>query len=190
MANGMDIVSLLLLAVGLSMDVLSVAAITGLGLGKMTQGQMSKLAFSFGVFHTFMPVIGWLAGATIVGLISGYDHWAAFALLVFVGGRMLFEGVRGEEVAEPEKILETGSLLFFSLAVSIDSIAVGLSFSLEKVQIMWPAVVIGITAFVFTYIGVYLGNKTGPWLGKYAQVIGGVILVGIGIRVLLSHIIF
>ncbi len=184
----LDIISLLLLAVGLSMDVLSVSAVTGFGLGKINSKQIMRMAAVFGGFHFFMPVLGWLAGSTIVDLISGYDHWAAFLLLAFVGGKMFLEGVRGEEKVEADSILGITSLLLFSIAVSIDSVAVGLSFSLEKASILIPALVIGVTAFVFTILGVYLGSKTGHWLGKWSQIVGGVILFGIGLRVLLNHL--
>jgi manganese efflux pump family protein len=184
----LDVISLLLLAVGLSMDVLSVSAVTGFGLGKLSSNQMLRLAAAFGGFHVFMPILGWLAGSTIVDLISIYDHWAAFLLLALVGGKMFIEGVRGGEKVEVDSILVFKNLLLFSVAVSIDSVAVGLSFSLEKVAILVPALVIGATAFVVTYIGVYLGNKTGHWLGKWSPIIGGVILFGIGLRVLLTHL--
>ncbi|OGD58141.1 hypothetical protein A3K78_00735 [Candidatus Bathyarchaeota archaeon RBG_13_52_12] len=184
----MDVISLLLLAVGLSMDVLSVSAVTGFGLGKLSSKQMIRMAVAFGGFHVLMPMLGWLAGSTIVDLISGYDHWAAFLLLALVGGKMFIEGVRGGEKVDADSILGVENLLLFSIAVSIDSVAVGLSFSLEKVTILIPALVIGATAFVFTCFGVYLGNKTGHWLGRWSQIIGGVILFGIGLRVLLAHV--
>ena len=180
--------SLLLLSVGLSMDVLSVAAATGFGMSRMTGRQMTRLATSFGAFHIFMPVLGWAAGTTFVGLISGYDHWAAFILLAFVGGRMLLEAARGGEEVDPARILQNSSLLLFSVAVSIDSVAVGLSFSLQKIEILAPSFVIGATAFAFTYLGIALGNRAGGWLGRWAQVVGGLILIGIGLRVILTHI--
>jgi manganese efflux pump family protein len=183
-----DIVSLLLLAVGLSMDVLSVAAVTGFGVGKMERGQMLKLAAAFGSFHVVMPILGWFAGGSVVDLIEGYDHWAAFLLLAFVGGRMFLEGVRGGEEFDPERILELKSLLLFSVAVSIDSVAVGLSFGIQGVPIIFPALIIGATAFVFTLVGVAVGSKTGRWLGRWSQIAGGLILIIIGLRVLLSHL--
>jgi len=184
----LDVVSLLLLAVGLSMDVFSVSAATGCGMGKIDRGQMLRLAASFGVFHTFMPLIGWFAGDSVAALISGYDHWLAFLLLAFVGGRMLIEGIRGDEDVDPSRILEFRSLMLFSVAVSIDSIAVGLSFGLEGVPILVPALLIGGAAFVFTYIGVTVGCKTGEWIGRWSQVAGGLVLLIIGLRILLSHI--
>jgi putative Mn2+ efflux pump MntP len=170
------------------MDVLSVAAATGFGMGRMTGRQMTRLAASFGAFHIFMPVLGWAAGTTFVDLISGYDHWAAFLLLAFVGGRMLLEAARGCEDVDPARILQNSSLLLFSVAVSVDSVAVGLSFSLEKTPILVPALVMGATAFAFTYLGVVLSSRVGGWLGRWSQVIGGLILIGIGIRVLLTHV--
>ncbi|MCX6649017.1 MAG: manganese efflux pump MntP family protein [Candidatus Bathyarchaeota archaeon] len=184
----MDVVSLLLLAVGLSMDVLSVSAVTGFGVGKMERGKMLKLATAFGAFHVFMPVLGWLAGGSIIDMIAEYDHWVAFLLLAFVGGRMLLEGVRGGEEFDPKRILENRSLILFSLAVSVDSVAVGLSFGLGGTPILFPALVIGVTAFAFTLIGVAVGSKTGQWLGRWSQIAGGLILILIGLRVLLSHL--
>ena len=186
--DGIDLASLLLLSVGFSMDVLSVSTVTGFGLGKMSQGQMFRLAGAFGVFHVFMPILGWLAGGTIVDLISGYDHWLAFLLLAFVGGRMLLKGIKESEDVDPLKILELRSLLLFSIAVSVDSVAVGLSFGLSDVPIIFPALIIGSTAFLFTLIGVAVGSSIGRWLGRWSQITGGVILFVIGLRVLLSHL--
>jgi len=184
----LDLLSLLVLSVGLSMDVLSVSAVTGFGVGKMETKQMLRLAVAFGTFHVFMPIIGWLAGGSIVDLIAGYDHWAAFLLLAFVGGKMLIEGIRGGEHVDPTKIFELRSLLLFSLAVSIDSIAVGLSFGIQGSSILLPSALIGGTAFVFTLVGVAIGSKTGQWLGKWSEIAGGLVLILIGLRVLLSHL--
>jgi putative Mn2+ efflux pump MntP len=186
--EGIDLVSLLLLSVGLSMDVLSVSAVTGFGLGRMSRGQMLRLAGAFGAFHIFMPFIGWLAGGSILNFISEYDHWVAFLLLAFVGGRMLLEGVRGGEEIDPGRILETRSLFLFSVAVSVDSIAVGLSFGLGGVPILFPAMIIGVTAFAFTLVGVAVGCRAGQWLGRWSQMGGGLILILIGLRVLLTHL--
>ncbi len=186
--DGVDLVSLLLLSVGLSIDVLSVSAVTGFGLGRVNRGQMLRLAVTFGAFHVFMPILGWLAGGSLIALISGYDHWVAFLLLAFVGGRMLLEGVRGGEKVDPSAIFELRSLLLFSLAVSVDSIAVGLSFGIGGVPIVFPAALIGATAFAFTIVGVTVGCRAGQSLGKWSQIIGGLILILIGLRVLISHL--
>ena len=173
------------------MDVFSVACIIGFGIGNIRREQVTKIAFSFGFFHILMPILGWVTGAAFIDLISGYDHWAAFLLLAFVGGRMLFNGVKNSEDNEhyTKKIFENQSLLLFSLAVSIDSVAIGLSFSLENTPILFPAVIIGVTAFVFTFIGVAVGGRVGIKAGRWAELVGGIILIGIGIRILFSHII-
>ena len=187
----LDFSSLILLSIGLSMDVFSVACVVGFGIRNIRREQITKIASSFGVFHLIMPILGWVIGAVFIDLISGYDHWAAFLLLAFVGGKMLFNGIKNNQDDEPntKKILENQSLLLFSLAVSIDSVAIGLSFSLENVPILLPAVIIGVTAFVFTFIGVIVGSKVGTKTGRWAEIIGGIILIGIGIQVLLNHII-
>jgi putative Mn2+ efflux pump MntP len=172
------------------MDVFSVSCITGFCLNAINDKQIFKIATSFGAFHTFMLILGWVAGSAFVNLISGYDHWVAFLLLLIVGGKMLISGIRGEEDSESvaTDILEIGSLLMFSVAVSIDSVAVGLSFSLEKVEVLIPSLIIGLTAFIFTFIGVKVGCSTGSKFGKWAQIFGGIILISIGLRVLISHI--
>lgn len=184
----LDVASLLLLSVGLSMDVFSVSAATGCGMGKIARSQILRLATFFGTFHIFMPFLGWFAGERVAYLIEGYDHWLAFLLLALVGGRILLEGIRGDEDVDPSRILQLGSLMVFSLAVSIDSIAVGLSFGLEGVPILFPAVLIGAMAFIFTYLGVAVGCRTGEWIGRWSQVAGGLVLLIIGLRILLSHI--
>jgi len=181
-------VSLLALAVGLSMDVFSVGAVTGLCLGKLEWRQMGQLSISFGAFHVVMPILGWLAGVTVVGLIGGLDHWATFCLLLFVGGKMLIGGLRGDDPESVRDILSTRNLLLFSLAVSLDSVAVGLGFGMERVAVLIPSLVIGLTAFALTWAGIYLGCRSGSWFGRYAQLAGGLVLIGIGLRVLLSHL--
>jgi len=146
------------------------------------------MAAFFGVFHVFMPVAGWFAGATIIWLISSYDHWVAFLLLTFVGGRMIYGALRGEERVDASKVLSNGSLLLFSVAVSIDAIAVGLSFYCENISILEPAIIMGAVTFAFTFLGMYLGNRTGHLIGKGAPIIGGAILILIGLRIVLTHL--
>lgn len=185
---GLNIHSIMILAVGLAMDAFSVATVAGSGLNKLTFWQASKMSFSFGAFHVFMPMLGWLAGSSIVWLISKYDHWVAFLLLAFVGGRMIYEAFRAEARVETFRTHDNLNLLFLSVAVSIDAVAIGLSFYLENIQILLPAVIIGIVTSVFTFVGMVLGNKTGRFIGKGAQVLGGIILIAIGLRIVITHI--
>jgi putative Mn2+ efflux pump MntP len=141
----------------------------------------------FGVFHVFMPILGWLAGSSIVNLISGYDHWVAFLLLAFVGVRMIYESRMGEEEIEASKIVSLKNLVLFSVAVSIDSMAVGLTFFLERIAILIPSLVIGFITFIISFSGTRIGHKTGQTFGKNTQIIGGIILILIGIRIVVTH---
>jgi len=169
------------------MDALSVAAVTGFSLKKVDFLQASKVSINFGGFHVFMPILGWLAGSTVVWLIADYDHWVAFLLLAFVGGKMIYEASRGEERIEPSKVLDNLNLLLFSVAVSIDAIAVGLSFYLEDVPILVPSLIIGAVTFAFTFLGMILGNRMGRFIGRGTQIFGGVILIAIGLRIVITH---
>jgi len=169
------------------MDALSVATVTGFSLKKVDLRQASKVSINFGGFHVFMPILGWLAGSTVVWLIADYDHWVAFLLLAFVGGKMIYEASRGEERIEPSKVLDNLNLLLFSVAVSIDAIAVGLSFYLEDIPILVPSLIIGAVTFAFTFMGMVLGNKMGRFVGRGTQIFGGVILIAIGLRIVITH---
>lgn len=189
MLEGLDLYSIMLLAVGLAMDALSVATITGFSLEKVSLYQASKMSITFGMFHVVMPVVGWFSGLTIMWLIAEYDHWVAFLLLAFVGGKMILEGLGLKDGGEASGTLDNFNLLLFSLAVSIDTIAAGLSLYLEDVPILLPAAITGAVTCTLTFFGILLGNRTGRFLGKGTQMVGGIILIVIGLRILLTHII-
>jgi putative Mn2+ efflux pump MntP len=186
---GVDLFTLVMLSVGLAMDAFSVATVTGFSLGKVRLQDAAKMSLSFGTAHVVMPTIGWYLGATVVNLISGFDHWLAFLLLAFVGGKMMKEGIDGDGKVDPQSILGGLSLLVFTLAVSVDSLAVGLSFSLEKIAIFVPSLFMGAGTLVFTFIGLMIGNRTGQAVGRRAQIFGGLMLVLIGARIVLSHMV-
>jgi len=136
-----------------------------------------------------MPVLGWLAGRTVVELIADYDHWVAFAMLAIVGGRMLWESFRPERSQGKEVDITRGLLLItLSIATSIDALAVGLSFAFLNVDIALASPTIGAIAFVVTITGFRLGKRTSKLIGKRAEAIGGIILLAIGLRILLGHI--
>lgn len=183
-----DFLSILLLAVAMAMDAFSVATVTGFGLKKLDYSLAAKMSMVFGVFHIIMPFLGWIAGSTVVDLISNYDHWIAFLLLALVGGKMIKDSQEEIQEIDPSELMTLSSLTFLAIAVSIDSLAVGVSYSLERVNILLPAIAMAIGTLVFTFIGVFLGHKTGKNLGKTAQVIGGLILIGIGLRILIEHL--
>lgn len=185
----MDLYSIVFIAIGLAMDVFSVAAVTGFALKRVTLRQASKISLSFGSFHALMPLIGWLIGSTIVELIAAYDHWVAFLLLAFVGGRMIY-GATQEKRIEEVKIIKGYNLLLFSVAVSIDALALGLTFYLEKVALFVPLMIIGVVAFFFTLVGLSVGSRTSRVFGKGVEVVGGLILIAIGLKIVLTHMPF
>ncbi len=187
--TGIDIYSLLLLSVGLAMDAFSVATVTGFGLGKIKISDATRMSISFGAAHTLMPIVGWVLGSTIVNLVSDYDHWVAFLLLAFVGGRMVIEGLDGDGEVDPNEILGTVSLIMFTVAVSIDALAVGLSFRLEDLPILVPSLFMGTGTLLFTFVGLLVGNRTGKAFGKKAQIMGGLVLIGIGARIVFTHLV-
>jgi putative Mn2+ efflux pump MntP len=185
----MDIYSLILLSIGLAMDAFSVALVAGFGLGKIKLSDILKVSSTFGVAHIIMPTIGWFLGSTIIGLIQQWDHWVAFILLAFVGGKMIREGLDDEnEKLNACDLLNFSSLIMFTIAVSIDALAVGLSFSLQELSIWIPSLYMGAGTLIFTYIGLTIGNKTGSRFGKKAQIAGGLILILIGLRIVVTHI--
>ena len=189
MSQSMDVYSLILLSIGLAMDAFSVAIVSCFGLGKMKLADSLKVSSSFGVAHIIMPVLGWFLGSTVVTFIQRWDHWLAFILLAYVGGRMLKEGLSEDiKAIEASNLLEFKSLIMFTVAVSIDALAVGLSFSLQKLSIWIPSVFMGLSTFIFTFIGLNIGFKTGQRFGKKAQIVGGLILILIGLRIVFLHI--
>lgn len=189
MSQSMDVYSLILLSIGLAMDAFSVAIVSRFGLGKMKLADSLKVSSSFGVAHIIMPVLGWFLGSTVVTFIQRWDHWLAFILLAYVGGRMLKEGLSEDiKAIEASNLLEFMSLIMFTVAVSIDALAVGLSFSLQELSIWIPSVFMGLGTFIFTFIGLNIGFKTGQRFGKKAQIVGGLILILIGLRIVFLHI--
>ena len=185
----MSPLTLIGIAIGLAMDAFAVAIGAGLQLERVTARQTFRLAWHFGLFQALMPVIGWLLGLTIQSWISAFDHWIAFALLAAIGGKMIYEALRGDRDERPRTDPTRGlSLVVLSVATSIDALAVGLSLALLEVDIWWPAVVIGIVAGAFTTVGLQLGQRFGALLGRRMEVVGGVILIGIGVRILVEHL--
>ena len=188
MSQTMDIYSILLLSVGLAMDAFSVALVTGFGMGKVKLADSLKISGTFGIAHIIMPTAGWFLGSTVLDLIQRWDHWIAFLLLAIVGGKMLMEGLdKNAEDIDANELLGLGSLLMFTVAVSIDALAVGLSFSVQGLSIWIPSLYMGAGTLIFTFVGLNIGNRTGQRFGKRAQVFGGIVLILIGIRIALAH---
>jgi putative Mn2+ efflux pump MntP len=151
--------------------------------------QVLRLSLAFGMAQAVMPVLGWLAGRTVVDLISAYDHWVAFVLLAGVGGRMIWESFHSE-AGRRENVDITRGLVLFTLAIatSIDSLAVGLSFAFLEVNIALASATIGLVACMVTAISFLVGMKLGSVIEKRAEIVGGAVLLAIGIRILLEHL--
>ncbi len=176
------------IAVALAMDAFAVAIVSGLTLNPLTARRIFRLSFHFGLFQFLMPIIGWLAGIAIQKYIAAYDHWVAFALLFFVGGKMIYESFQADETKRTECDPTTGlSLVLLSVATSIDALAVGLSLAMLGSSIIFPAVVIGIVAALFTIGGMLLGRRIGALWGKRVEVFGGIILCAIGVKIVIEH---
>ncbi len=187
--TGGDFITVFLIAIGLAADCFAVALGGGVSRQSYSRAQIFRVAFMFGLFQALMPVLGWLAGRTVVEYIADYDHWVAFILLAVVSGRMLWESLRprrGEE--KPVDITRGLLLLTLALATSIDALAVGLSFGLLRVNIAIASPTIGVVAFIVTIIGFILGRKAGKFMGRWAEIAGAVILMAIALRILLGHL--
>ncbi|MBR3327536.1 MAG: manganese efflux pump [Atopobiaceae bacterium] len=184
----MGFVELLLVAVGLSMDAFAVSVCKGLGMRKLNVQVALVLALLFGGFQAGMPVVGWLLGSRFLWLIEPIDHWIAFGLLLVIGGKMILDAVRGEE-EEPGTCdrVAWGEFLMLAIATSIDALAVGISFAALNVDIVTSVAAIGVTTFVLSLVGVWVGHVFGARYERPAQIVGGIVLVCIGIKVLLEH---
>jgi putative Mn2+ efflux pump MntP len=180
--------TLVLIAVGLAMDALAVAVAVSVALRAISARHVFRLAFHFGLFQFMMPVLGWLAGRSIVGLIQNWDHWIAFGLLAFVGGKAIYEALKGRAEDEARSDPTRGlSLVVLSLATSIDALAVGLSFAVLQVQIWYASVVIGLITGAITTTGMLIGSRLGKHFGQRVEILGGLVLIGIGVKILVQH---
>jgi len=188
--NGLELIAI---AVALAMDAFAVAIATGVQLKCVDSRQTFRLAWHFGLFQALMPVIGWSLGLTVRGFIESYAHWIAFALLAWIGVRMLREAFETEcdegERCDPTRGM---SLIMLSVATSIDALAVGLSMSVLGISIWYPALIIGLVALVFTAAGLHIGRLIAgaSRFGQVAEVAGGCVLLLIGVKILAEHGVF
>ena len=184
----MSTLSILFISVGLAMDAFAVSVASGVSINRLKIKHILIIALSFGFFQGVMPIIGWLAGIGFRNFISNIDHWLAFGILCFIGSKMIYESFELNSNADEEMALNASRLLLLSIATSIDALAVGLSFSFIKIEIITPSLIIGIVTFVLSCIGVMIGDKVGHFFEKKIEIIGGIILILIGIKILLDHL--
>ena len=185
----MSILEMILIAIGLAMDA-SAVSMTAAAAGYANNHRaIFRLAFHFGLFQAVMPFIGWLLGSTVVDYISEWDHWIAFVLLAVVGSRMIYSGFVPDQerlTVDPSK---GWTLITLSIATSIDALAAGLSFSLLNVNIWLPCFLIGVITMFLSALSISIGKTAGHWLGQRVEILGGFILLGIGVKILATHLI-
>jgi manganese efflux pump family protein len=183
----MPLATTFLIALSMAMDAFAVSLCSGLKIGPGPR-PVFRIAFHFGLFQGLMPVIGWLLGNTIEPLVKNVDHWVAFGLLALVGVRMIRSGLSNSEeemVKDPSRGL---TMVMLSVAVSIDALAIGLSLGILGIAIWTPALVIGLVTGALSLIALRVGNGFGKRFGKPVEILGGIVLIGIGIRVVFSHL--
>lgn len=186
----MEIITLLLIALGLAMDAFAVSVSNGMCYHNITKKQAVMTSFTFGLFQAVMPVLGYLVGRSVSAAVSFLDHWIALIILGLIGARMIYGAVK--EMRHPDKEKEPKCytkrvMLMQGIATSIDAFAVGISFAVIGADIIAAAAFIGGITFIVCLIGAYIGNRFGSLLKDYAEIFGGAVLVLIGIKIFVEH---
>ena len=184
----MNFVEILLIGIGLSMDAFSVSVCKGLTTKRFSWRMALACGLWFGGFQALMPVIGYFLGVQFEQFITSVDHWIAFGLLFLIGANMIREAVWGKEDHEHNGAMDVKTMLLLAIATSIDALAVGISFACIQVKIWSSVLIIGLTTFAFSVFGVKIGNVFGSRFEKGAEVVGGIILILIGLKILLEHL--
>jgi putative Mn2+ efflux pump MntP len=185
----MSFITITVIALGLAMDALAVSITSGITINNLKISNAVTIALFFGAFQAGMPIIGWFGGVSARAFITGIDHWIAFGLLSLIGCKMIFESTKLGPDGKELDPLDIHVLLLLAIATSIDALAVGISFAFLKMAIFTPAIIIGVTTFSLSFLGVFLGNISGHFFENKIEIIGGLILIGIGIKILIEHII-
>ena len=187
----MGVIELLLIGVGLSMDAFAVAICKGLCMKQLDVRQALVIALFFGGFQALMPLVGWALGTQFEQFITPVDHWIAFALLAFIGGKMLWDSFREDDegmACAADGRLDLRELTMLAVATSIDALAVGITFAFLRVDIVLSVGLIGATTFLLSLVGVAVGHRFGARYEKPATIVGGIVLILIGVKILLEHL--
>lgn len=184
----MNIFTIIIIALGLAMDSLAVSITSGLTLKKIRLRNALKIAIFFSLFQATMPIIGWLAGVNLGNFVSEIDHWIAFGLLTFIGSRIIYNSIYKKSSSQIINPLKNSSLILLSIATSIDALIVGATFAFLNISILTAVIVIGVITFLLSFSGVYIGTTFGHFSKKKIEILGGIILIGIGIKILLEHL--
>lgn len=184
----MPLMTVIFIAIGLAMDAFAVSITSGLTIKHLKLRHAFVIATFFGGFQGVMPLLGWLGGATLRDYIGGVDHWIAFGLLVFIGGKMIYESTKMDNAAEEADPMNTYILFVLAIATSIDAFGVGLGFSLLNMTIFTPALIIAAITFILSIVGVYIGGRFGHLFEKKIEIAGGLIIISIGVKILAEHL--
>ena len=170
------------------MDAFAVSISSGITIKNPRIEQALKIAIFFGAFQAIMPVIGWLAGLGLRELIAKVDHWIAFGLLFLIGCRMIYESTKARSDKKMLNPLSLGVLVLLSVATSIDALAAGVSLAFLKISILLPVMIIGIVTLLLSFLGVFVGDRSGHLFQNKAEFAGGLVLIGIGTKILIEHL--
>jgi len=184
----MEFLTILLIAIGLSFDTFAVSISNGLILRKIDFFNASKIAVTFAVFQGGLPVIGWLAGSGIKDYASDFDHWIAFGILFLLGAKMIYESFKSDPAERSFNPLEIKVMIGMAIATSIDALIVGFSFALLDYKILVSVALIGIVTYIVAMLGMLFGKKIGARMGRRMEILGGVILMIIGVKILFEHL--
>jgi putative Mn2+ efflux pump MntP len=183
----MSTLTLFFVALGLAMDSFAVSVASGATERQLNVRSAMRIAAFFGGFQAVMPFIGWLAGLSLKNFISNLDHWVVFGLLGLIGGRMIYESTKLRPDDRSPRTMSIHVLVLLAIATSIDAFAVGISFAFLRVSIVTPLMVIGAVTFLLSFAGTYIGNRVGHLFENKIEALGGLILIGIGVKILLEH---
>jgi len=183
----MGIITIVLIAFGLSFDTFAVSVSSGLILRGINFFNAMKFAFVLAFFQGIMPMLGWLIGSGVKKYMMDYDHWIAFILLTVLGAKMIYESFQSEEERKPINPMRLSVMISMAIATSIDALIVGLSFAFFELNIYFTVILIGAVTFFVSMLGILFGKKAGARLGKRMEVVGGLILIAIGLKILIEH---
>jgi putative Mn2+ efflux pump MntP len=184
----MELLAIITIAVGLAMDTFAVSIVTGAAYKQLHLRHTLRMAGFFGGFQAFMPVVGYLAGLTVRQYVSDFDHWIAFGILAAVGLKMIYESFKIKEERKTPNPENLAVVLVLAVATSIDAMAVGITLSLITNAIALAVIIIGVVTFGLSFAGVYVGKKFGHFFESGIEAIGGLVLIGLGIKIVLQHV--
>ena len=184
----MELLSIITIAVGLAMDTFAVSIVTGAAYKQLHIRHTLRMAGFFGGFQAFMPVVGYLAGLTVRQYVSDYDHWIAFGILAAVGLKMIYESFKIKEERNTPNPSNLAVVLVLAVATSIDALAVGVTLSLITHAIVLAVIIIGVITFGLSFAGVYIGKKFGHFFEGGIEIVGGLVLIALGIKIVIQHV--